>query len=511
MREGQVVDETMRVAAETGAEAVFLSEDVSAYAQARERRLGAACAGQGLALHLLAGVTAVPPGDLAPAGGDFYKVFTPYWRRWQLAPQRALAPAPRRISVAAIAAGRLPALADLTSATASESLPKGGETEGRRRVARWLSRGLEHYDRLHDSLADDGTSRLGPYLHFGCLSPLELVERARGREGAEPFVRQLCWRDFYAQLLAARPETSHTDFRPRGRGWRDRPRCPRRLEGRAAPASRSSTPACGSSRAKAGCTTGRGCSQAPSWPRTSVSTGASVRRTSSTCSSMATSPATAATGSGSPAPASTRVPTASSTRSGRPGGSTPTARTCAATCRSWPASSGRAVHEPWKLARLPDGYPEPILDPAGSLVAAMKAPVAPARHLLRAKDLADARYFEPLDVATLAGAARLSPAHFSREFRRVFGESPHQYLLTRRLERAAALLRCTDRSVADICITVGLRSIGSFTTSFTRAFGMSPTAYRATYPPAAERARIPTCILRAYARPRSSTSFRDEG
>src|SRR6185312_17416134 len=205
VREGQVVDETMRVAGETGAEAVFLSEDVSAYAQARERRLGAACAGQGLALHLLAGVTAVPPGDLAPAGGDFYKVFTPYWRRWQRAPQRALAPTPRRVSVAAIAAGRLPALADLTSGTASESLPEGGETEGRRRVARWLSRGLEHYEGLHDSLADDGTSRLGPYLHFGCLSPLELVERAGGRASAEPFVRQLCWRDFYAQLLAARP------------------------------------------------------------------------------------------------------------------------------------------------------------------------------------------------------------------------------------------------------------------------------------------------------------------
>ena len=78
--------------------------------------------------------------------------------------------------------------------------------------------------------------------------------------------------------------------------------------------------------------------------------------------------------------------------------------------------------------------------------------------------------------ATLARAARLSPAHFSREFRRVFGESPHQYLLTRRLERAAALLRCTDRSVADICITVGLRSVGSFTTSFRQAYGKSPTA-----------------------------------
>jgi AraC-like DNA-binding protein len=133
----------------------------------------------------------------------------------------------------------------------------------------------------------------------------------------------------------------------------------------------------------------------------------------------------------------------------------------------------------------------------------MKTPLAPARHLLRAKDLADRRYFEALDVATLAGAARLSPAHFSREFRRTFGESPHQYLLTRRLERAAALLRSTDRSVAEICITVGLRSVGSFTTSFTRAYGRSPTAYRAAYPPAADRARVPTCILLAYARPAS--------
>src|ERR1044071_4911377 len=105
----------------------------------------------------------------------------------------------------------------------------------------------------------------------------------------------------------------------------------------------------------------------------------------------------------------------------------------------------------------------------------------PARHLLRAKDLADARYFEPLNVSDLARAAGLSPAHFSREFRRTFGESPHAYLLTRRLERAAALLRNTDRSVTDICFAVGLRSVGSFTTSFTRTFGMSPTRYRATF------------------------------
>ena len=136
-------------------------------------------------------------------------------------------------------------------------------------------------------------------------------------------------------------------------------------------------------------------------------------------------------------------------------------------------------------------------------------PVPPARHLLRAKDLVDARYREPLEVAALARAARLSPARFSREFRRAFGETPHQYLLTRRLERAAALLRHTDRTVADICFTVGLRSVGSFTTSFGRAFGLSPTAYRAAYPPAATRARIPTCVLQAWARPPSS-SFRED-
>jgi transcriptional regulator GlxA family with amidase domain len=131
----------------------------------------------------------------------------------------------------------------------------------------------------------------------------------------------------------------------------------------------------------------------------------------------------------------------------------------------------------------------------------------PARHLLRAKDLADARFAEPLDVAELARAAGLSPAHFSREFRRAFGESPHGYLLTRRLE--AALLRSTDRSVADICFSVGLQSVGSFTTSFTRTYGRSPTAYRAAFPPAAHQARVPLCVTRVYGRPQRRT-FRED-
>jgi AraC-like DNA-binding protein len=135
--------------------------------------------------------------------------------------------------------------------------------------------------------------------------------------------------------------------------------------------------------------------------------------------------------------------------------------------------------------------------------------VPPARHLLRAKDTADQRYFEPLDVEEMARAAGLSRAHFSREFRKAFGESPHAYLLTRRLERAAALLRGTDRSVADICLSVGLQSIGSFTTSFTRTYGVSPTAYRAAFPPAAQQALVPTCVLRAYGRPQHRTFGED--
>src|SRR3954454_15173045 len=106
----------------------------------------------------------------------------------------------------------------------------------------------------------------------------------------------------------------------------------------------------------------------------------------------------------------------------------------------------------------------------------------PARHLLKAKDLADARYAEPLDVDDLAAAAGLSRAHFSREFRRAFGVSPHAYLLTRRLQRAAAMLRTTDNSVAEVCVAVGLQSVGSFTTSFKRAYGVTPTAYRASFP-----------------------------
>lgn len=137
----------------------------------------------------------------------------------------------------------------------------------------------------------------------------------------------------------------------------------------------------------------------------------------------------------------------------------------------------------------------------------LHAPIA--RHLLRARDLADARYADDLTVDDMARAAGLSRAHFSREFRRAFGESPHGYLLTRRLERAAALLRTTDHSIADICFSVGLSSLGSFTTSFKRTYGVTPLAYRQTFPPATGLAVVPSCVVRAYGRPQRRT-FRED-
>jgi AraC-like DNA-binding protein len=134
--------------------------------------------------------------------------------------------------------------------------------------------------------------------------------------------------------------------------------------------------------------------------------------------------------------------------------------------------------------------------------------VHPTRHLLRAKDLVDRRYYEPLTVADMAHAAGWSRSHFTREFKRAFGESPHAYVLTRRLERAAALLRNTDRSVTDICIAVGWESLGSFSASFRRVYGVPPNAYRASFPPARRHVRVPDCVAQAYGR-RENRTFRE--
>jgi deoxyribodipyrimidine photo-lyase len=220
IRRGDPVEETIRLARTVGATAIFIGADSSGYAQAREKRLAEACERERVELRILNTNTVVPPGLLAPDGSDHYRVFTPYWRRWRTVALAPVARAPVCLRLpSAIAPGELPTLRELTKRPASPDLPRGGEREGRHRFSSWLSDGIGRYRDERDLLAKDTTSRLSPYLHFGCLSALEMVTRASKHEGAESFVRQLCWRDFFLQLLAANPQTTHEDFRGRG-DWR---------------------------------------------------------------------------------------------------------------------------------------------------------------------------------------------------------------------------------------------------------------------------------------------------
>lgn len=220
LRRGPVVREVCRVAHETNAREVHLAAGVSAYALEREERLRRELAGDGRKLRVHdAVVTVLPPGAVTPAGRDHFAVFTPYFRRWSGSSARQVLPAPRRLRVPEVGSVPLP---DAQVSGASPHLPPGGEGVGRHRLCRWLDEGVDAYEDRHDDLAGDATSRLSPYLHFGCLSPTELLHRARahGGAGAEAFVRQLAWRDFHHQVLAARPASAHADYRPRHDGWR---------------------------------------------------------------------------------------------------------------------------------------------------------------------------------------------------------------------------------------------------------------------------------------------------
>lgn len=231
VRKGEPADVVRTVVRETGAREVHLASGVSRYAATREERLRKALAGLGCELVVHdAVVTAVPPGAVTPVGRDHFAVFTPYWRRWSAERVRAVRAVPRRITVPdPVVSRELPSAAELTGpggGQLSPGLPAGGEKEGRRVWARWRGGGLTEYAESHDDMAGDGTSRLSPYLHFGCVSVVELVHLAResgGGQGAEDFVRQLVWRDFHHQVLAARPAAAWSDYRPRHDRWRTAP------------------------------------------------------------------------------------------------------------------------------------------------------------------------------------------------------------------------------------------------------------------------------------------------
>ncbi|MCC9307816.1 DNA photolyase family protein [Kitasatospora sp. RB6PN24] len=212
LRRGPVVAEVVRVAEQAGAASVHLASGVSGFAQRREaalrRRLGTR-----LVVHD-GSLNAVPAGRITPTGKDHYAVFTPYFRAWSRTRPGTLLPAPRRLTTPpSLHSAELPQVRPT-----SPRLPNGGESAARRAWQHWSP---DAYHEQHDDLAADGTSHLSPYLHFGCLSARELVAAAtrHGGAGAEAFVRQLAWRDFHHQVLAARPDAAHADYRTKSDRW----------------------------------------------------------------------------------------------------------------------------------------------------------------------------------------------------------------------------------------------------------------------------------------------------
>ena len=213
VREGDAVARTLHVVAEAGIDQVHLTADVSRLAQQRERAMREALAAHGVVLHVHPGNAVVEPADVAPPGKAMYSVFTPYHRAWAQVPRReSLAPPPRLVGpVVDLDPGVRPD----PSGTRPDSphLPEGGEAAARDRLTSYLAIGAARYAGLRNDLAADATSRLSPYLRFGCLSANEVVARASAVPGAGELVPQIAWRDFYRQLLAHDPTIAWRDFR----------------------------------------------------------------------------------------------------------------------------------------------------------------------------------------------------------------------------------------------------------------------------------------------------------
>ncbi len=226
VREGSWVDEVLGLASQTGARSIHLSDDVTPYAQRRFARLETA-AGRSVEVCRSPGLTIVPPGVVTPTGGDHYRVFTPFYRRWMTAPRRHRLPPPISLPAAGGTGPRCrprSAAAPPTPRPLPPAAGRGGEHAAAARLATWAGGEIARYGEHRDDLAEPATSGLSLDLHFGCLSPLHVETALIGRPGAEPFLRQLCWRDFYMQILAARPEAAWSDYVERGSRSRSDPR-----------------------------------------------------------------------------------------------------------------------------------------------------------------------------------------------------------------------------------------------------------------------------------------------
>jgi deoxyribodipyrimidine photo-lyase len=221
VRSGPPERELAALAEQVGATELHFTLDVSPFARERGKRVSEAMRQVGVSMHGHPGLSTIDEaGSPRTQSGKPYTVFTPFYRSWLGEERREVLGMPRRMPSlpSKLAKGRLPSLRSLgLEQQVSEPAP-GGEGRGRERLAQFLAEDVSHYGDGHDALGEDRTSRLSPYLHFGCVSPREIEQRLGGGTGPEAFRRQLCWRDFYQHVLLHHPQNAKSEFQQRYRG-----------------------------------------------------------------------------------------------------------------------------------------------------------------------------------------------------------------------------------------------------------------------------------------------------
>ncbi len=213
--QGVWADEVMKFTAAVEATEIHMAMDYSRYAKERLRLLEITCQDNKVKLFLHDSHSVVPPGKIQPGGGNEYKIFTPYYKKWLAEPWRpvlevpTLAP-PSQLNIIKSEISNLDFQSNVEF--------KGGESIGRSRMEYWFKHAVQKYEETRDDLSTPATSLLSPYLHFGSLSLLELATKAK-TNGSDAYLRQLCWRDFYLQILAEHPDSGSSDYRDRGDNW----------------------------------------------------------------------------------------------------------------------------------------------------------------------------------------------------------------------------------------------------------------------------------------------------
>ena len=224
VRHGRPERELPALAEEVGATQVHFTADVTPFARDRGEATGRALQEAGVELCPHPGLCTVDdPGEIRTKAGGPYTVYSPFWRSWGQEPRREVVATPRKMPAlpSKLAKGTIPTLESLGLEQEVPDAAPGGETEGRKCMDSWLRDGVQGYVDGHDAIDREGTSRLSPYLRFGCVSPRELEHRLPAGEGADAFRRQLCWRDFYQQAILHFPANAKTEFQERYRGTID--------------------------------------------------------------------------------------------------------------------------------------------------------------------------------------------------------------------------------------------------------------------------------------------------